>query len=313
MKQQLVSIVISVFRRPDYLAAAIRSALDQTWVETEIVVAEDGGSDCASGIVASFLQPDTKLRLIRQSHNVGAAANKLAAWREARGEYIVNLDDDDLLEPGFVEALLPPLLSDSSLVLSFCDHFIVDSRGRIDSPATEENTRIWKRGNLSPGAHRPFLRQGLVDRSIPFAMGALWCRTRLDLNDFRIEAGPSYDLFMTYVAARTGLGAYYIPRRLTKYRVHPGMETRTGSERIHRANIFINKRFIADPALAEWRHVFVARLSEAYAGLGVVKLRARHRWGAGMNFLKSIWTRPTRRALVGFVRCGFPNGPERVY
>ncbi|MEI6516717.1 MAG: glycosyltransferase, partial [bacterium] len=40
----LVSIVISVYRRDRYLPLAIQSALDQTWPNVEIIVAEDGGS-----------------------------------------------------------------------------------------------------------------------------------------------------------------------------------------------------------------------------------------------------------------------------
>lgn len=313
MKQELVSVVISIFRRPDYLSEAIRSALDQTWPETEVIVAEDGGSNCASDIVSSFLLPDSKLRLVRQASNVGAAANKLSAWRSARGNFIVNLDDDDLLLPSFIECLLPPLLETPSRVLSFCDHYIVDSQGCVDMKATDENTHIWKRDILPSGEHRPFLKMGLVDRSVPFAMGALWCRARLDLNDFRIQAGPSYDLFMTYVAARNGSGAYYVPQRLTKYRVHASMETRAGQERIHRANIFINRRFLRDPILAPWRRVFEDRLTEAYAGLGVERLRQYRRVAAIKSFVQSLLVCPTRRSIVGLVRCGLPNGPKQVY
>jgi glycosyltransferase involved in cell wall biosynthesis len=309
----LVSIVISVYRRDRFLPLAIQSALNQTWPNVEIIVAEDGGSDCATPVVAGFSQPPARLRLIRQPSNKGAAANKLNAWNQAKGEFLVNLDDDDLLDPEFVAKLLPPLLNDDSIVLSFCDHFQIDEQGDVDLPATEMTTALWKRDVLAPGLHRPFLELGLVDQSIPFAMGSLWCKSRLNLSELRIEAGPSYDLYMTYMAARAGLGAWYIPERLSSYRVHSGMETQTGRERIHHANIFCNRRFLADPVLAPWRQVFVARLADAYAGLAVISLRQGKRLSAIVQFVQSCYANPTRRAVAGIVYSFLPHGAERVY
>lgn len=309
----LASIVISVFRRSAYLAQAIQGALNQTWPNIEVIVTEDGGSECAAPIVASFGQPATRLRLVRHDHNLGAAANKLAAWRTARGAFLANLDDDDLLLPAFVESLIAPLIKDPTLVLSFCDHYLVDAQGQINEEATEENSHIYKRDILTPGVHRPFFELGLVDRSIPFAVGALWSRSRLDLDRFRTESGPSYDLYMTYVAARTGLGACYVPQRLTKYRVHPLMETRVGRERIHRANIFCNRTFSSDSVLKPWRRVFAARLADDHAGLGVLSLRQGSRRRAAIHFGLSLWHRLTSRALAGLAYSLLPQGPRRVY
>lgn len=309
----LVSIVISVYRRDRYLATAIRSALAQTWSNVEVIVAEDGGSDCANRIVTGFAMPEPKLRLIRQSGNVGAAANKLNAWRLARGDFIVNLDDDDLLEPEFVARLLPPLLDDPSVVLSFCDHFQINEQGDVDLAATDANTVCWKRNSLAPGLHRPFLDLAIIDQSIPFAMGSLWCKSRLNLEDFRIEAGPSYDLYMAYVAARTGLAAYYVPDRLSKYRVHSGMETRQGRERICSANVFCNRKFLKDPILAPWRSVFAGRLADAYSSLAGICLREGKSMRAFAHCIQSFCIHPSRRAFAGMVYCVIPGGARRIY
>lgn len=309
----LVSIVISVYRRDHYLPLAIRSALSQVWNNVEVIVAEDGGSDCASHIVSGFALPESKLRLIRQSGNVGAATNKLNAWRLARGDFIVNLDDDDLLEPDFVARLLPPLLDDPSVVLGFCDHFQINEQGDIDLAATDANTAYWKRNLLAPGFHRPFLDLAIIDQGIPFAMGSLWCKSRLNLDDFRVESGPSYDLYMAYVAARTGLAAYYVPDRLSKYRVHAGMETRQGRERICRANVFCNRKFLTDPLLAPWHRVFAGRLADAYASLAGICLRERKPLSAFAHSARSFCVRPSRRALAGMVYCVMPGGARRIY
>jgi len=309
----LASIIISIYRRDTFLHQAIQSALSQTWPQVEILIAEDGGSDCARNIISNFNESSSRLRLLSHPSNIGAAANKLHAWQEAKGDFLVNLDDDDLLEPGFIAALLPPLQKDLSLVLSFCDHFLIDEQGEVKQPETDDNTKAWKRNILKSGVHRPFLKMGLVDQSIPFAMGTMWCKSRLNLDDFKIQSGPSYDLFMTYVAAKTGLGAYYIPERLAKYRVHPGMETTMGRERIHRANIFCNRQYLKDPALKPWRSIFLNRLTEAYTGLGIVTLR-EHRRGLAMKcYLQSLLAQPTRRAMAGLIYCLHPHGPAKVY
>ncbi|MFZ0391303.1 MAG: glycosyltransferase, partial [Calditrichia bacterium] len=91
-----VSIVIPVYNREKYLTQAINSALDQTYPNFEVVVVDDGSDDGTAGIIHEF--NSDKLRYIRKLHS-GAPDTRNRGIREARGEYILWLDSDDILLP----------------------------------------------------------------------------------------------------------------------------------------------------------------------------------------------------------------------
>jgi chondroitin synthase len=92
----LVSIVIITKNRAHLLADSIRSCLWQTHSDFEIVVVDDGSTDRTEDVVKSFNDP--RIRYIRQDPlGIPFARNK--GVQEAVGEWVVIMDDDDLMLP----------------------------------------------------------------------------------------------------------------------------------------------------------------------------------------------------------------------
>ena len=91
----LVSVIIPVFNGERYLAAAIQSALDQTYRPIEIVVVDDGSADGSAAVARSFGPPVTCLCV---SH-AGLGAVRNAGVDAARGHILAFLDADDLWHP----------------------------------------------------------------------------------------------------------------------------------------------------------------------------------------------------------------------
>ena len=104
--RSLVSIVIPAFNAERWLAHAVKSALDQTWPWTEIVVVNDGSRDGTRAVAASF--HSATVRVIDQA-NRGAAAARNRGFLESRGEFIQYLDADDLLDPRKIEVQMTRL------------------------------------------------------------------------------------------------------------------------------------------------------------------------------------------------------------
>ena len=149
---------------------------------------------------------------------------------------------------------------DESLSVAFCDHHVVDEGGALDAAATEANTRRWHRDRLQPGTLRPFTEAAVVWQAVPAAMAALFRKSAIDWADFPAEVGTYYDIWLAYQAARSGAGAHYEPRRLTRYRVHGQSETRSwgsaaGRLKAMRQAEFVFRRYLEDPGLAEIRPV----------------------------------------------------------
>jgi glycosyltransferase involved in cell wall biosynthesis len=255
----LVSVVVPTFNRTRFLPEALASAVAQTYAAIEIIVADDASSEDVRATVLSRFS-DPRIRYQRNPRNLGMGANCWTALSRASGKYVATLHDDDMWGPDFLASLVPALEVDESLSVAFCDHQIVDEGGVLDAAATEANTRLWHRDRLAPGTLRPFAEAAVVWQAVPAAMAALFRKSAIDWADFPPEVGTYYDVWLGYQAARTGAGAHYEPRRLTRYRVHGQSETRSwtsaaGHLKAMRQAEFVFGRYLEDPALESLRAV----------------------------------------------------------
>ena len=98
----LVSIVINNYNYGRYIGAAIDSALAQTWNPLEVIVVDDGSTDDSWAVIESYGE---RVHAIRQANGgQGAAYNTgLAA---SRGEWVLFLDSDDMLDVGAIARML---------------------------------------------------------------------------------------------------------------------------------------------------------------------------------------------------------------
>ena len=105
-KNDLVSIVIPCYNQAQYLEEAVQSVLDQTYPNIEIIIINDGSTDNSEEI-ASHLQKQypEKIRIILQE-NSGVAVARNNGIEEAKGEYILPFDADDILHEKMVESTL---------------------------------------------------------------------------------------------------------------------------------------------------------------------------------------------------------------
>ena len=95
-----VSIVIITRNRSHLIGDAIRSSLSQTYSNFELLIVDDGSEDSTTEVVASFTDPRIRYERIEPS---GIPAARNHGVRQARGEWIVIMDDDDLMLPTRVE------------------------------------------------------------------------------------------------------------------------------------------------------------------------------------------------------------------
>jgi len=103
MAEPLVSIIIPVFNARKYLSETLTSALNQTWLNIEVIVVDDGSTDDSLEIAKSFKQ--TRLHIISQ-HRKGACSARNAGFKIAQGQYIQFLDADDVISTNKIEKQL---------------------------------------------------------------------------------------------------------------------------------------------------------------------------------------------------------------
>jgi glycosyltransferase involved in cell wall biosynthesis len=98
MQQPLVSIIIDNYNYGRYIKAAIDSALEQTYLNTEIIVVDDGSTDDSQEIIKSYKE---KIKPVLKS-NGGQASAFNAGFMESHGDIICFLDADDMYLPSKV-------------------------------------------------------------------------------------------------------------------------------------------------------------------------------------------------------------------
>jgi len=304
----LVSVVITTYNRPNYLRYALKSAVQQTYPHLDVIVS-DNQSDpehyaTIQHIVDTF--DDDRIRLVQRTENVGLQHNNVWALRDAPGTYVANLHDDDIWEPTFVEQMVEALEAHPESTMAFCDHYLIDASGDILEQRTNENSEYWGRTSLDEGLHQPFARIGLIDRSIPGVMGAMYRHDAIDWEAIPMPA-TAYDLWLIYLACRDGSPAYYISDRLTRYRVHEGSQTARGLFRLHYDLTYCYESFAADPRLTYLEPELRRKASEYHCSIAATFLRASMAGRARRHFDRAIELSYNPRSMFGWLLARLPS------
>jgi glycosyltransferase involved in cell wall biosynthesis len=115
MKMPLVSILIPAYNAEDSIADTLRSAIDQTWQRKEIIVVDDGSTDGTADVVRLVATKQVK---VVSTANQGLSAAVNHAYKLCQGDYIQELDADDLIAPDKIERQLAALReTDSKRIL----------------------------------------------------------------------------------------------------------------------------------------------------------------------------------------------------
>ena len=99
MNDPLVSILMTSFNREQYIAEAIESVLDSTYQNFELIITDNCSTDKTTAIAEAYAGQDPRIRVYKNSENIGQFPNRNYAASLANGEYLKYLDSDDKLYP----------------------------------------------------------------------------------------------------------------------------------------------------------------------------------------------------------------------
>lgn len=112
----LISILIPVYNREQYLRKCLDSACFQTYTNIEIICVNDGSTDSSADILAEYEAKDSRIIVITQE-NQGLSGARNSGMKAVSGEWICGLDSDDWLELDALEKLVPLLDADIDCLL----------------------------------------------------------------------------------------------------------------------------------------------------------------------------------------------------
>ena len=210
----LVSVIVPYHRLEMHVEETVDSALAQTYPELEVVIVNDGSLREADRAVLDLEERD-RVRVITQV-NSGLSAARNLGIRHCRGEYVLPLDADDVIVPGFVERCVRALERDAELayVATWVRYMgpdgvdLADDRGGY-VPFGNWSTLI-ERNNVA-GNCSAVLRRRLFDRGFAYSP---------DLTSYE-------DWFLYRELHHAGHHGAIVPERLFRYRVREASMVRT--------------------------------------------------------------------------------------
>ncbi|AFZ16944.1 CHAT domain-containing protein [Allocoleopsis franciscana] len=125
-----ISLIITVYNRERYLGAAIESVLAQTRGDWELLVWDDGSTDCSVEIAQDYAKQDARVTVVAAQHQGRGRALK-DAIAQTTGTYIGLVDSDDILAPTALEETAAILDTHPATGLVYTDYLVMNERGEV--------------------------------------------------------------------------------------------------------------------------------------------------------------------------------------
>ncbi len=199
-----VSVVVATYNYGRFLTEAVRSALEQTFDDLEVVILDDGSTDDTPALARSF-RGESRVRYVRTEHR-GVAAAKNAGAGQARAPLVAFLDADDVWLPDKLERQVPLFDAGAELGVVFSRRLLIDEEG-------------WPLEHEQPPLHRGrVLAEMFLNNFVCFSSAVVRREVfeRAGPFDERLTVSVDYDLWLR-VARHFAFD--YVDEPLVRYRV----------------------------------------------------------------------------------------------
>ena len=204
-RYELVSIIVPVYNVKKYIVETMDCVRSQTYQEWELLLVEDGSSDGTDEVIAKYMKQkgDTRIRLIKQPSNAGAAQARNRGLAEAKGRYIAYLDADDLWVPEKLERELA-FMNRQQAAFVFTGYEFADEQGR----GTGKVVRV---------PEKLIYKDALKNTTI-FTTTVMFDTERISKELLEMPVIKSEDTALWWKILRNGYTAYGLDENLVKYR-----------------------------------------------------------------------------------------------
>lgn len=311
-----VSIIIPTYNMARFVTVAVESALNEGYLDTEVIVVDDGSSDDTAELIRAY--GDRVTYAFQENQGLPGTLNTLVAL--ARGEYVRFLDADDTILPGTISSQVEILDADPALALVHAQAYLADEDGPIKGIRTPRlgGRSVQKMDRDS--AFRWLIRGCKICKSTVMARKS----AIMDSGEFAAESLPGEDWDMWLRISRS-YGIAYVPQPVAFYRVHPlsitagyTLESFSRSHRFTLDTLFANEPEIPEGLRSaayaylernrallagqlRQRRTFVRHLGRAVWSHPAMLLEA-DTWSTAVEGLKTLLPRPLLRASRGVKR-----------
>ena len=170
-----ISVIIPVFNGEKYIKDCVRSLLNQTLSEFEIILINDGSKDNTADICNKLSKEDSRIKVIHQENSgVSIARNK--GIQNANGEYLCFIDCDDYLDRDYLELLYNACINNNVKISACCIESIKENKELISRKSLKEGIynceqaleELFKFKDLNSGPCGKLFHKSLFDKELVF-------------------------------------------------------------------------------------------------------------------------------------------------
>jgi glycosyltransferase involved in cell wall biosynthesis len=218
-----ISIVIPTYNRAGLISETIKSILEQSMKDFELLIIDDGSIDSTKEVIESFLSDSRVKYFLKENGGEPSAVNY--GWKIASGEYFAQINSDDPILPGLLEEMSDAMDQHAEAIVGYCDFNFIDENGLVIKSIRNPNWNFQQQlKNFSCVAASP---------------GTFYRKSKLShWKDLR-QYNYSYinDVAMLWDMALEG-DFIHVQKVLASWRQHP--------------NQISNSRYLAIPEIEDW-------------------------------------------------------------
>lgn len=210
-----ISIVTASYNYENYIKETIKSVLNQTYQDWELIIIDDCSSDNSVNVIKSF--QDDRIKLFVNKQNLGLAKTLKLGIEKATGDWIVFLESDDLITSDYLAKKVQIIQKHKNINLIFNDcEFFGDTDRVNDFNTALRKTRLNNSQRKYPS--NMFYNFYLSNKIFTFS-AVMAKRNDLLKLDFTPPIDSLLDWWLWIQLAYIGK-FYYIQDKLTKWRLH---------------------------------------------------------------------------------------------
>ncbi|MFB5662615.1 glycosyltransferase family 2 protein [Alteribacillus sp. HJP-4] len=209
--KELISVIIPTRNREKLLSQAVNSVLQQTHEHLELIIVDEASDDGTEEYIKSI--DDQRIHYIRHDQPKGGNIARNNGFKQAAGDYIAFLDDDDIWSRKKLEKQYAAMKKHPDAGMVSCNNLVFNEKGSI--------LRQSSRGSNKYYSQKEALQKILIDNFIGGASFPLIRRECLEkVNGFRehLKSAQETDLYVRIIHA--GYGVFICEDPLILYRVH---------------------------------------------------------------------------------------------
>lgn len=220
MNNELISIIVPIYNKEDYLPQCLDSIINQSYTNFEVLLVNDGSTDSSGIICQEYAERDSRFRYIEKENGGVSSARNLGLER-SEGAYITFIDSDDWVEFNYLEVLYNALRENNAdVAISSYKSYYLDGKFylRVYSSQEEEFLRIGKRNR--DVFLEEFPKLGKLNHDFHCIASKLFKRELLESQKFDESINYGEDLYFFFNLYLKMQSIIYVKETTYIYRQH---------------------------------------------------------------------------------------------